>query len=88
MAMVYKYFILYCRFQNLMRSYITLSNDPYCLDNCIEKPEYKGVLSELRGRLDQLLYQTNDVRVTSEKGDSIWESYPRIDSIRNFPPYE
>ena len=60
----------------------------YNISSVLSVPEYKGVLSELRGRLDQLLYQTNDVRVTSEKGDSIWESYPRIDSIRNFPPYE
>ena len=71
-----------------MGSEMCIRDSPCCLDNCIEKPEYKGVLSELRGRLDQLLYQTNDVRVTSEKGDSIWESYPRIDSIRNFPLYE
>lgn len=82
-----QYFIRTVGFRPYEELY-NIENDPCCLDNCIEKPEYKGVLSELRGRLDQLLYQTNDVRVTSEKGDSIWESYPRIDSIRNFPPYE
>ncbi len=65
-----------------------LKKDPYCNENSVGKPEYKNRLAELRNDLEQLLHKTNDVRVTTEKGDSIWESYPRRASIRNFPSYE
>lgn len=38
--------------------------------------------------MDDVLRETKDVRVISELGDSIWESYPRRDFIRNFPRIE
>lgn len=65
-----------------------VKNDPYCLENCIGNSKYNSVLNELRKKMDDVLRETKDVRVISELGDSIWESYPRRDFIRNFPRIE
>ncbi len=62
-----------------------IRHDPYCLENCVGKTNYNSILDELRKDLDNMLHKTKDVRVISEKGDSIWESYPRKDFIRMFP---
>ena len=69
-----------------MKNYI-IKHDPGCLDNLVGCPKSELLLNKLRKNLDDMLDKTNDVRVTSELGDSIWESYPRRDFMRNFPNF-
>ncbi|WP_194775403.1 sulfatase family protein [Pararhodonellum marinum] len=61
-----------------------IRNDPYCLHNLSDNPEFKSDLLEHRQLLGGYLMKTNDPRVTGN-GD-IFESYPRLRGvIRSFP---
>jgi uncharacterized sulfatase len=58
-------------------------NDPACLHNLAEDPNYKEALRAHRERLGGYLVATRDPRVLGE--GHIFESYPRLrGSIRNF----
>ena len=78
-----KYFIRTVGFRPYEELY-NIKHDPGCLDNLVGCPKSELLLNKLRKNLDDMLDKTNDVRVTSELGDSIWESYPRRDFMRNF----
>lgn len=81
-----KYFIRTVGFRPYEELY-NIKHDPSCLDNLVGCPKSELLLNKLRKNLDDMLDKTNDVRVTSELGDSIWESYPRRDFMRNFPNF-
>ncbi len=57
--------------------------DPGCLNNLIDKDEFKETGSKLRQSLLNYLKSTGDARVTG-KGD-VWETYPRVSRLRWFP---
>ena len=59
-------------------------NDPACLHNLADEPEWQTIRSQLRMRLWNYLQETGDPRVTGN-GD-IWESYPRYSPLRWFEP--
>jgi len=59
-------------------------NDPGCLHNLAGDQAHAEVEHELAGRLDALLRETGDPRVTGN-GD-VWETYKRYSAIRKFPP--
>ncbi|MFP4288354.1 MAG: sulfatase [Bacteroidales bacterium] len=64
--------------------FFDIKNDPYCLQNLYDNPEFKDQLNEHRRKLGAYLMETNDPRVTG-KGD-IFESYPRLRGpMREFP---
>lgn len=64
--------------------FFDIINDPYCLHNLADAPEYQSQLHYHRELLGGYLMKTNDPRVTG-KGD-VFEDYPRLrGAIRNFP---
>lgn len=64
--------------------FFDIQNDPYCLKNLADDPEYRDELLEHRRKLGAYLMETNDPRVTGN-GD-IFETYPRLRGvIRDFP---
>jgi uncharacterized sulfatase len=63
--------------------FFDIENDPYCLVNLAEDPDFKDELLEHRGALGAYLMKTNDPRVTGN-GD-IYETYVRYSHIRKFP---
>ncbi|MDT0642758.1 sulfatase [Zunongwangia sp. F363] len=60
-----------------------IANDPYCLVNLANDPNFTEILMKKRKALGGYLMQTNDPRVTGN-GD-IFETYVRYSSIREFP---
>lgn len=60
-----------------------LAADPGCLDNLAAKPEFAGLLGELRDELEAYLAETGDPRATG--GGQIWEDYIRYSPVRRFP---
>jgi N-sulfoglucosamine sulfohydrolase len=60
-----------------------VQKDPDCLLNLAKSPQFASVRRELSGRLHRYLHDTGDARVKG-KGD-VWETYPRVSSIRWFP---
>jgi N-sulfoglucosamine sulfohydrolase len=64
--------------------FFDIINDPYCLNNLANDPDYKTELHHHRQLLGGYLMKTNDPRVTGN-GD-IFETYPRLrGAIRSFP---
>lgn len=60
--------------------------DPGCLRNLADSARYQGIRNELKALLFQQLREQGDPRLTG-KGD-IFESYPRISPMRNFPGFK
>jgi uncharacterized sulfatase len=60
-----------------------VKTDPDCLDNLAEKEIHRETASKLRDQLFAYLKRTGDARVLGN-GD-IWETYPRVSSLRWFP---
>jgi uncharacterized sulfatase len=60
-----------------------IKNDPYCLVNLAEDPNYKRELLKQRRALGAYLMETSDPRVTGN-GD-VYEAYVRYSPIRKFP---
>ena len=60
-----------------------IQKDPGCLRNLAGDPEFALIRRDLSGRLHRYLHETDDPRVKG-RGD-IWETYPRVSSIRWFP---
>lgn len=63
-----------------------ITKDSDCLTNLAGIPEFEGVRRDLSARLLSELKSTGDARVLD--GGDVWETYPRISSIRWFPTPE
>lgn len=57
-------------------------NDPYCLQNLAEKPEYRATLDAMWQTLKDELYKAGDPRILGY--GVIWESYPRYSRMRDY----
>lgn len=63
-------------------------NDPYCLNNLAEHPEFSQTRKALNHQLFSYLKQTGDPRATGEN-PYVFESYPRLKGpMRAFPVQE
>ena len=60
-----------------------VNEDPGCLHNLATKESHRETVNKLRNRLFDYLKKTGDARVLGN-GD-IWETYPRVSSLRWFP---
>ncbi len=60
-----------------------VTDDPGCLRNLAEDPAHAVRLEQFRAQLLDYLRDTGDPRALG-KGD-VWESYPRVSSLRWFP---
>ena len=63
-----------------------IRKDPACMNNLAAEAEMQQVKAELRGRLESELLKQEDPRVLG-RGD-IFESYPRISSMRQFEGFK
>ena len=64
--------------------FFNVADDPECLNDLAENPEFSGIFAEYRAQLIETLTETGDPRVHGY-GD-VWEDYPRIQgSMRYFP---
>ena len=63
-----------------------VNEDPGCLDNLVTEERHRETLTKLRDQLFDYLKETGDARVLGN-GD-IWETYPRVSSLRWFPKPE
>ncbi|MDZ7722253.1 MAG: sulfatase [candidate division KSB1 bacterium] len=61
-------------------------NDPACIVNLADEPEFQSVKQGLRTRLDKALTKQGDPRLHGN-GD-IFESYPRFGRMRNFSGFK
>lgn len=66
-----------------MEELYDIINDPGCLDNLSDLPDYQDILMSMRDQLQVRLMETGDPRVHGY-GD-IWESYERYNVMRSFP---
>jgi len=57
-------------------------NDPYCLNNLANNPEYRAVMDRMWQEMSADLAKAGDPRLLGY-GD-IWESYPRYSRMRDF----
>lgn len=62
-----------------------IKNDPGCLNNLMNQAELQKIEIELKTKLEEILRSENDPRVTG-RGD-IFDSYPRVSPMRNFPGF-
>ncbi|TWU40546.1 sulfatase family protein [Novipirellula artificiosorum] len=62
-----------------------IQRDPACLENLSEEPSAKEIKADLASRLTEYLTQTGDLRQTDPKAANVWETYPRLSSLRWFP---
>lgn len=60
-------------------------NDPYCLNNFAQNPEYRSVMDKMWQEMKAELNKAGDPRLLGY-GD-IWESYPRYSKMRDFPGF-
>ena len=59
-----------------------VKQDPACLNNLADNPDAEELRKQLHDRLMTTLRETGDARVLN--GGDIWETYPRVSSIRWF----
>jgi uncharacterized sulfatase len=59
--------------------------DPGCLNNLAQSKHHAAVREDLAQRLSQYLTHTGDLRETDAQAANIWETYPRVSSLRWFP---
>lgn len=62
-----------------------IRKDPGCVNNIAGDPAYQEILEELRSMLEEDLKNQGDPRMF---GSEIFDSYPRISSMRNFPGFK
>lgn len=62
-----------------------ITTDPACLKNLAGQPSAKEIKGNLSRRLSEYLAETGDLRQTDPKAAHIWETYPRVSSLRWFP---
>jgi N-sulfoglucosamine sulfohydrolase len=60
-----------------------IKKDPACIHNLAEQPEFQQVKTALSQQLMKYLRESGDPRAL-ENGD-VWETYPRVSSLRWFP---
>lgn len=59
--------------------------DPGCLQNLAGQSSAESVRAELSQRLTDYLTRTGDLRQTDPQAAHVWETYPRVSSLRWFP---
>ncbi len=62
-----------------------IKKDQYCINNIAEDPEYRKIRKDLRKKLEMELEKQGDPRILGF-GD-IFDSYPRMGTMRNFPGF-
>jgi uncharacterized sulfatase len=62
-----------------------IKQDPYCMNNLAAQPDFQSIRAELRSALEEELSNTDDPRI---RGSEIFESYPRVSRMRNFPGFK
>ena len=60
-----------------------VKEDPGCLENLANKPSHRATADALRGQLSAYLKKTGDARILGN--EDVWETYPRVSSLRWFP---
>lgn len=60
-------------------------SDPGCLNNLAAEPSARATKDELSRRLTEYLTRTGDLRQTDPEAAHVWETYPRVSSLRWFP---
>ena len=60
-------------------------DDPGCLRNLTSDPESKAIRQSLSQQLTDYLTETGDQRQTDPAAAHVWETYPRVSSLRWFP---
>lgn len=64
-----------------------LRSDPACLSNLADSGDHQDIRRQLSSMLDDYRRESDDLRVTDPaSAEKIWENYPRIWSVRWFPP--
>ncbi len=64
-----------------------IRNDPGCLNNLAEQPQYADIRRDLAERLETHLEQSGDPRIVGPDPE-VFETYPRYGGIRRYPPPE
>lgn len=62
-----------------------IQNDPGCLKNLADHPDFQRLKMRLKKRLHSYLLATGDARIVDEDGGDVWETYPRYSGLRWFP---
>ncbi len=62
--------------------------DPGCLNNLAESASHAETKKDLADRLTKYLTETGDLRQTDPEAAHVWETYPRVSSLRWFPTPE
>jgi uncharacterized sulfatase len=59
--------------------------DPACMRNLADDESAREIRADLAGRLTEHLTRTGDLRQTDPEAAHVWETYPRVSSLRWFP---
>jgi uncharacterized sulfatase len=62
-----------------------IQNDPACLNNLATQEGAKTIKDALSRQLADYLSKTGDLRQTDPSAAQVWETYPRVSSLRWFP---
>lgn len=62
-----------------------IREDPDCLNNLAGDPQFARVQTKLSDKLTEYLTETGDLRQTDPEAGQVWETYPRVSSLRWFP---
>ncbi|MDB4695022.1 sulfatase [bacterium] len=62
-----------------------IRQDPDCLSNLAGDPKFARVQAKLSDKLTEYLTETGDLRQTDPVAGQVWETYPRVSSLRWFP---
>ena len=62
-----------------------IKHDPACLNNLAADASARDVKKDLSQRLSDYLTRTGDLRQIDPRAANVWETYPRVSSLRWFP---
>jgi uncharacterized sulfatase len=62
-----------------------IKSDPSCMNNLAQQASAKETKRDLARRLSEYLILTGDLRQTDPEAAHVWETYPRVSSLRWFP---
>lgn len=62
-----------------------INQDPGCLNNLAESESAAEIQSDLSRQLEAYLSKTGDLRQTDPNRADVWDTYPRVSSLRWFP---
>ncbi|MCG8648765.1 MAG: heparan N-sulfatase, partial [Pirellulales bacterium] len=65
-----------------------IRSDPGCLNNLADFPDHADTKSRLSKLLSDYLRKTGDLRQIDPQEADVWETYPRVSSLRWFPEPE